>query len=120
MPLPVTDAVSATLHAALDGLSLRQRVVADNIANVDTPGFRARRVQFEDTLREAVTSQSISRGFSPVFSTTDSGEPGGANGNNVDLRTETMTAMQSLFQYQVISRAASDRHSLISTAARTH
>ena len=37
-------------RCALDALSLRQRVIADNIANVNTPGFLAGRVQFEDAL----------------------------------------------------------------------
>ena len=41
----------------------------------------------------------------------------GANGNNVDLRKETMAAVQSQFQYQMLTRAVSDRFDLIRTAA---
>ena len=37
----VSDSVSAVLGYALDGLSLRQNTIADNLANIDTPGFRA-------------------------------------------------------------------------------
>ena len=40
----------------------------------------------------------------------------GANANNVDLATETMTAMQSTFRYQLLSRAYGDREALITTA----
>ena len=42
--------------------------------------------------------------------------PVGANGNNVDLRKETLAAMQSQFQYQMMTRAVTDRHSLMRTA----
>ncbi len=52
--LVVSDAVEQVLCLALDGVSLRQRVTADNIANVDTPGFRATSVDFETSLRQAV------------------------------------------------------------------
>jgi flagellar basal body rod protein FlgB len=40
MPDPITN--NTTLHAlsfALDGLSLRQKATAHNIANEDTPGY---------------------------------------------------------------------------------
>ena len=38
-------------------------------------------------------------------------------GNNVDLRQESLSAMQTQFQYQMMSRAASNHFSLITTAA---
>ncbi|MCW2531724.1 MAG: flagellar basal-body rod protein FlgB, partial [Blastococcus sp.] len=50
----IGDATSTTLHAALSGLAQRQRVTADNIANIQTPGFLAGRVDFESSLRGAL------------------------------------------------------------------
>ncbi len=46
MSFGVTSPVELTLHTALNGLSTRQNVIADDISNVDTPGFRARTVDF--------------------------------------------------------------------------
>ena len=40
-------------RSALDGLSARQRDIADNIANVDTPDFKASKVTFEQSLKKA-------------------------------------------------------------------
>ena len=34
---------SSALISALDGLALRQRSIAENIANVNTPGYQAKR-----------------------------------------------------------------------------
>lgn len=122
MSFGVTDAVSLTLHTALNGLSMRQNVIADDIANVDTPGFRARTVDFEDSLRRAIASGALSDGpGSPraqVSATaTPTTTPVGANGNNVDLRKETMAAIQTQYSYQIVGRALSDRFSLMKTAA---
>jgi flagellar basal-body rod protein FlgB len=47
----VLDSVtSIAVTSALDGLSARQRAIANNIANVNTPNYHAKRVAFEDAL----------------------------------------------------------------------
>ena len=115
MSLDVSGSVGKVLSTALDGISLRQRVIADNIANVDTPGFRASSVDFETSLRRAVEDGAASTGdLSGVeVEAQATGTPVGANGNNVDLRKETLAAVQSQYQYQVVSRAVTDRFTLM-------
>ena len=108
--------MEGVLHTALAGLSLRQDVIADNIANIDTPGFRARTVDFEDSLRAAVAhggvpDQGVALTATPTLT------PVGINGTNVDLRKESMAAMQTVFQYQTVSRAVTDRLAFVRTAA---
>lgn len=116
MSFAVSDAVSGALHAALDGVALRQRVTADNIANVDTPGFRASTVDFESSLNSAIADGDFAAGRASVTASgTLSNAPAGLNGNNVDLRKESLDAMQSQFQYQLLTRAVSDRYSLLRT-----
>ena len=114
-----SDSVSAVLGFALDGLAARQRTIADNLANIDTPGFRSSYVDFESVLRSAVASGSGASaaldGATPATGASDS--PVGPNGNNVDLRKETLAALQSQFQYQMVSRAVSDRFELVRTVA---
>ncbi|MCC6178107.1 MAG: flagellar basal body rod protein FlgB [Chloroflexi bacterium] len=41
------------IRAALTGLSERQRAISDNVANADTPEFKASRVSFETALKHA-------------------------------------------------------------------
>ncbi|PIU61621.1 MAG: flagellar basal body rod protein FlgB [Armatimonadetes bacterium CG07_land_8_20_14_0_80_40_9] len=43
-----------TLKKSLDAASLRQRTIANNIANVDTPGFKRADVTFEEELKVAL------------------------------------------------------------------
>jgi len=115
VPFHLSDPVGAILGSALDGIALRQRVIADNIANVDTPHYRASSVDFESSLRAAISSGSPDGSLTPTLTATDT--PVGANDNNVDLRKETLAAVQSQFQYQMITRATSDRFDLIRTVA---
>lgn len=42
------------LETSLDAGSLRQQVIAHNIANVNTPGYQAQSVTFEAELRQAM------------------------------------------------------------------
>jgi len=41
----------------LDAAALRHEVMANNIANLNTPGFKAERVNFEDELRRALMKE---------------------------------------------------------------
>jgi flagellar basal-body rod protein FlgB len=109
-----SDALMGVLTSALDGLSTRQRVIADNIANVDTPGFRASNVDFESSLKAAVENGGRTGVQAQVLA---SDTPVGANGNNVDLRKEMLAATQTQFQYQLMTRAVNDQFTLIKTAA---
>ena len=113
------DPVSGALGFALDGLSMRQSAIADNLANIDTPGFRASSVDFESTLRSALGAGERGMaglaGSAPAVAPTDT--PVGANDNNVDFRKESLAAIQSQFQYQLMTRAVGDRFDLVRTVA---
>ncbi len=121
MPFAVSDSVSQVLASALDGVSERQRVAADNIANVDTPGFRARSVDFETQLKAAISDGTfVAADGNPVataITSTPTDTPVGANGNNVDLRKETMVETESQYQYQMLTRAVADKFNLVKSAA---
>ncbi len=46
------------LKKAMDASLLRQKVIAENIANVDTPFYKRKEVAFEDELKKALNNQS--------------------------------------------------------------
>lgn len=45
---------TAAVEKALSCLSLRQEAIAGNLANAETPGYRSRRVDFEQALEAAI------------------------------------------------------------------
>ncbi len=110
------DSVSSlAMRSALDGLALRQRVTANNIANVNTPGFHAQRVDFEDAL-----ARSVSMGNGSVQATTDTSlEPTRLNGSNVNLDTETLSNIDTVLRFQFAARAVEGPFTSIRTALRT-
>lgn len=110
-----TSVSFVAMSSALDALALRQRVIADNVANIHTPGFLAGRVSFEESLADAV------RGGSGVASTRvdRSLEPTRENGNNVNLDTETLLNVDTNLRYQLATQAIDGTFSRMRTAMRT-
>ena len=100
-----TTSRRSPLHAALTGLSKRQRVTADNIANIETPGFLAGRVDFESALCRARRNGRRRR---PTATATvaRSLEPTRTNGNNVNLDEETLVATDTGLRYQLALQRA--------------
>ena len=112
----VFDSVSmVALNSALDGLAERQRVIANNVANLQTPGYHAQRVQFEDALTQAVADGS----GSATATVSRSLEPTRADGNNVNLDTETLSNVDTNLRYQLATQAVSAQLSGIRAAMRT-
>jgi flagellar basal-body rod protein FlgB len=104
------------LHAAMRGLAARQRAISDDIANVNTPFFRARSVAFEGDLRRALSEGEEPLAVTPT--TTFSTAAPGLNGNNVDLTAETVAGVDTELAYQLALRAAGDRFTLVRTAIK--
>jgi len=50
---------SRVLEKALDGAWLRNEAISQNIANVDTPGYKRKSVSFEQVLGDAIDSSSF-------------------------------------------------------------
>jgi flagellar basal-body rod protein FlgB len=113
----IEDRTMTALHSALSGLAQRQRVTADNIANVNTPGFLAGRTNFESALKSAVSS-----GETPTVSggtVARSLEPTNTNGNNVNLDSETVIATETGLRYQLALNALDGKYSLLRSALKT-
>lgn len=109
----MTDVAMSALRTALNGLSLRQRTIADNIANIATPGFLAGKVEFETSLRNAVSAGSAE---SAQTTTVRSGEPTRLNGNNVNLDQESLDLIDNGLRYQLTVQAVTNKFGLLRTA----
>jgi flagellar basal-body rod protein FlgB len=112
----VFDSVTTNaLTSALDGLALRQRTIAQNIANVNTPGYRAKVVSFE-----AALAASVQGGDGTAAATTSTSQaPVQQNGNNVGLDTETLNNIETVLRYQFASRAVDMDFDAAKAAMRT-
>lgn len=106
----------SALGSALDGLSERQRATAQNVANVNTPNYRAKQVDFEQAL-----IRGVEQGNGRVTArTTESSEPTRLDGNNVNMDQETLMNVETVLRYQFASRAVTHEFTMLRTAIRTN
>jgi flagellar basal-body rod protein FlgB len=104
------------LQAAMSGLAARQRAIANNVANVDTPNFKASEVRFEDALKSAISQRSPG---SPADQSTlnaaasrttlvDATSLRG-DGNNVDIDREMAMLSETNLTYSALTQVMTTR-----------
>jgi len=86
------------LGRALDLTAQRQQLVTENIANIDTPGYHARDIDFGRELQRALTAEEDSP-TSPVIREV-SGLIERPDGNNVSIDRESLLMAQNQLQFQ--------------------
>ena len=93
------DRIAGSLERYMTLLGERQKLVASNIANADTPGYRTRDIDFQAEF------QSLVEGDSPAVI-----EPGGLpiknDGNNVNLDRESRLLAENALRYNLASTLA--------------
>jgi flagellar basal-body rod protein FlgB len=111
----MNDLTMAALDDALRGLAMRQRATANNVANVQTPGYLAERVGFESSLRDAIDGGMAQ----PMRTTTTlSTDPVRQDGNNVNLDDELLGLQQTNLRYQTMVEGMNAKFRLLRTAIR--
>ncbi len=113
----------------LDFLWGRQTVTLNNIANVDTPGFKSRYVTFEDELNKRVENASAGQGAgNQVGRAIDKtraqvrvtmAESTRLDGNNVDMDQEQVDLVRTAYEYQHMVNSISNDLNRLKSAART-
>jgi flagellar basal-body rod protein FlgB len=89
------DPIAGDLERYMDLLSSRQKLVASNIANADTPGYLTQDIDFESEFQNA-------KGLSPS-AVEVSGLPVRNDGNNVNLDRESRLLAENALRFQVAS-----------------
>ena len=99
--VPITDQTMAAIEYAMNALTTRAEVVANNVANSEVPNFKASRVSFESQLRRAIAYAGTERVPGPQIEAT--GDPVDAIGNNVNVEDEIVEMMETnLLQHAMV------------------
>nr|WP_238446379.1 flagellar basal body rod protein FlgB [Desulforamulus ruminis] len=114
------------MQKGLDASALRQRVIANNVANINTPGFKKSYVSFEDQLKAAVQSTGGSplKGTHPLHIATSNvmADPQVKqvrdttmryDGNNVDIDEEMVNLFSTVIQQDIYAQGLMDRFSIL-------
>ncbi len=98
------------IHRALDATWERNGAIAQNIANVDTPGYKRKTVSFEEELREAMESKDFKKSDADKIEITVSEDNRNLNmrldGNNVDIDAEMAALAKNTIRYNALAQMA--------------
>lgn len=112
------------LDKAADASWMRQEAISNNIANVNTPGYKRQDVAFEDSLQEAISNSryrstdekvaNLSKADLRIRSYTDSsGFSYRLDGNNVDVDTENAALARNQLKYNALVDSINHEFSMI-------
>jgi flagellar basal-body rod protein FlgB len=116
VPMELFDTTQIGLERALSGASLRQTAIAQNIANVNTPGYRRQEVDFESALQAAWDKGSGSVEQVTPAVETDTSSVMRADGSSVDIDTEAAEQAKNGLQYEAISSVMKARTAILKSA----
>ena len=124
----LVDPTLALMGNSLDRLSKVQQVIGHNVANVDTPGYRAKTLSLEASLERASGRLGLARTHEGHL------EPGAPellepriverdnpnariDGNTVDINQEMVELVETGLKYRAVAQLASKRLVLLKTIA---
>lgn len=115
------------LDKAADASWIRNEVISNNIANVDTPNYKRQDVEFESyllaqleganssSLKKTVAGMDLDSLTSTIY--TDSNSLSyRLDGNNVDIDTENVELASNQLKYQALVSSINNEFSMIKSA----
>ncbi len=103
------DPTSGSLEGYLTLISARQRLVASNIANADTPGYKTKDIEFDAELQNSMTSMTVvPEEVTGLITKND--------GNNVDLDREARLLAENALHFTVASNLIRSKLKLLKIA----
>lgn len=117
------------LDKALDASNLRETVISNNMANINTPGYKRREVDFESLLRQELDNikwNSLDEKINDVqlshlnagvhFDMQAYGYDYRLDGNNVDVDVENTELASEQLRYQLIADSVTQEFSRLQKA----
>lgn len=112
MPVSADTRVYNLLKKSIDVATMRSRVSANNIANVNTKGYKSYHVSFEDTLKNSEDTLEMKTDNSRQIDPTpdegtarveqDTDHSMNADGNNVDIENEMVNQAANALMYNAM------------------
>ncbi len=112
--MSLVDSTQLALTAAIRGSMLRQTLLTNNLANVDTPGYQPQDVNFQATLENALQSgQPVDQ---VTFQPYTVNQATRADGNGVSAEQQSAQIAENGLLYQELTAVASSRTAILKSA----
>ena len=112
-----TSSIFDFLEAGIRAESLRQKAIANNIANLETPGYRRIDVKFEELLARALDSPGaveLSELEPQIYQPQKT--PVNSNGNDVNLESEVGQMVKNTLRYKAYIRLLNKKYNQMQLA----
>ncbi|MFB4162660.1 flagellar basal body rod protein FlgB [Alteribacillus sp. JSM 102045] len=118
------------LENGMKGAALEQKAISQNIANIDTPNYKAKRSHFQHTLNEAIQNQQLQANRmnnkhlpfgsqqEAAYVSEDNSTMYNHNGNNVDIDKEMSNLAKNQIYYNALIDRLSGKFNSLKTAVR--
>ena len=116
LPVTLIDNTQLALERAISGASMRQEVLANNLANAETPGFRRMDLDFHGALAQAMKSSDAATIEATSFTPQQDGLTMRADGNGVDIDTESAAMAKNGLEYEALVSVAKARIQIVQSA----
>lgn len=110
------DTTQLGLERALGGAATRQSVLAENLANVSTPGYRRKDVDFHAALANAFAAGRPAVEQARTVAQTDPTAPMRQDGNSVDADAENAELARNGLEYEALASVLKARSDVIRSA----
>lgn len=99
------DRTSTMLEAAMDAAWMKQKIHNNNIANYDTPNYKAKTIDFQEFMEKQMnldTGKTKNRYDYVATVSEDNSTVMRLDGNNVDLEKESLELWRAYAQYSYL------------------
>lgn len=110
------DTTQLGLERALSGAAARQSALADNLANVSTPGYRRKDVDFHATLQTAFAAGREAVEEARSAAEVDPTAPMRQDGNSVDADQENAMLARNGLEYEALTSVMKARADILRSA----
>jgi flagellar basal-body rod protein FlgB len=112
-----TNSIIAIIEAGIKAEGLRQKAIANNVANLETPGYRRIDVKFEELLAKSLDSSGsvdLSKLEPQIYRPRQT--PVKSNGNDVSLESEVGAMIKNSLRYTTYIRLLNRKYRAIELA----
>jgi flagellar basal-body rod protein FlgB len=113
---PVVDGITNQLERYMDLLSARQKLVASNIANIDTPGYKSQDINFQSEFQNATGGGNLET--TPVNVIDTPGLVVKSDGNNVSLDREARLLSENALRFSIASSLIKTQLKMVESAIK--
>lgn len=111
------------LEKGLDSAWLKYRVASNNMANYETPGYKARKVDFRQVLKECdspLHKGERNQDSYQAYITYDERTEARVDGNNVSMENEQMEVWRAQAQYSYLMQKTVNYYSTLRDVMTTY